>query len=124
MITIKNLSHDFVIGKKGRQTIIPVLRDISLTVEKGEIVTTVGRSGSGKSTLLNLVSGFIHPKEGEIWISGEKVSDLNETKFADIPLILPIICIVICYGVTIISGFRPAQRATKVDVLKAMRREV
>ncbi|WP_312475295.1 FtsX-like permease family protein [Neobacillus sp.] len=44
--------------------------------------------------------------------------------FSDIPLILPLICIVICFGVTIISGFRPAQRATKVDVLKAMRREV
>ncbi|MCL6574095.1 MAG: ABC transporter ATP-binding protein [Bacillus sp. (in: Bacteria)] len=86
MITIENLSHDFVIGKKGRQTIIPVLRDISLTVEKGEIVTIVGRSGSGKSTLLNLVSGFIHPKEGEIWISGQKVSGLNETKFADFRL--------------------------------------
>ncbi|MEH7438346.1 ABC transporter ATP-binding protein [Neobacillus drentensis] len=83
MITIKNLSHDFVIGKKGRQIIIPVLRDISFTVEKGEILTIVGRSGSGKSTLLNLVSGFIHPKEGEIWIDGEKVSNLNETKFAD-----------------------------------------
>ncbi|WHY88363.1 ABC transporter ATP-binding protein [Neobacillus novalis] len=83
MITIKKLSHDFVIGKKGRQTIIPVLRDISFSVEKGEIVTIVGRSGSGKSTLLNLVSGFIHPKEGEIWISGEKVSDMNEAKFAD-----------------------------------------
>lgn len=83
MITIKKLSHDFVIGKKGRQTIIPVLRDISFSVEKGEIVTIVGRSGSGKSTLLNLVSGFIHPKEGEIWISGERVSDLNEAKFAD-----------------------------------------
>lgn len=72
-----------MIGKKGRQTIIPVLRDISFSVEKGEIVTIVGRSGSGKSTLLNLISGFIHPKEGEIWISGEKVSDLNESKFAD-----------------------------------------
>lgn len=44
--------------------------------------------------------------------------------FSDIPLSLPIICVIICYGVTIISGFRPAQRATKVDVLKAMRREV
>ncbi|MDR7235642.1 ABC transporter permease [Neobacillus drentensis] len=50
-------------------------------------------------------------------------TDLNLI-FSDIPLILPIICIVICYGVTIISGLRPAQRATKVDVLKAMRREV
>ena len=83
MITIKNLSHEFTVGKKGRQTVIPVLRDISFEVEKGEIVTIVGRSGSGKSTLLNLVSGFIHPKEGEIWINGEKVSQMNETKFAD-----------------------------------------
>lgn len=44
--------------------------------------------------------------------------------FSDIPPSLPIICVLICYGVTILSGFRPAQRATKVDVLKAMRREV
>jgi acetoin utilization transport system ATP-binding protein len=83
MITVKGLSHDFEIGKKGRQTIIPVLRDISFKVDKGEIVTIVGRSGSGKSTLLNLISGFIHPKEGEIWINGENVSNLNEAKFAD-----------------------------------------
>ncbi|MED3562950.1 ABC transporter permease [Bacillus xiapuensis] len=44
--------------------------------------------------------------------------------FSDIPLILPIICVIICYVVTIISGYRPALRATKVDVLKAMRREI
>ncbi|MEH6995839.1 FtsX-like permease family protein [Neobacillus drentensis] len=44
--------------------------------------------------------------------------------FSDIPLSLPIICVAICYGVTILSGLRPAQRATKVDVLKAMRREI
>lgn len=44
--------------------------------------------------------------------------------FSEIPLILPLICVVICYGVTILSGMRPAQRATKVDVLKAMRREM
>lgn len=83
MIKIKDVSHDFVIGKKGRQTIIPVLRDISFSVEEGEIVTIVGRSGSGKSTLLNLISGFIHPKQGEIWIGGEKVSSLSESRFAD-----------------------------------------
>jgi acetoin utilization transport system ATP-binding protein len=83
MITVKNLSHDFEIGKKGRQTIIPVLRDITFKVDKGEIVTVVGRSGSGKSTLLNLISGFIHPKEGEIWVNGANVSKLSEAKFAD-----------------------------------------
>ncbi len=44
--------------------------------------------------------------------------------FSHIPWNLPLICIGICLGVTILSGMRPAQRATKVDVLKAMRREV
>jgi acetoin utilization transport system permease protein len=44
--------------------------------------------------------------------------------FSDIPPILPIISVSICYFVTILSGLRPAQRATKVDVLKAMRREL
>ncbi|RSD25447.1 ABC transporter permease [Mesobacillus subterraneus] len=44
--------------------------------------------------------------------------------FSHIPLSLPVISFVICYFVTILSGLRPAQRATKVDVLQAMRREV
>jgi acetoin utilization transport system permease protein len=44
--------------------------------------------------------------------------------FSYIPWSLPLICFVICYLVTILSGLRPAQRATKVDVLRAMRREV
>jgi acetoin utilization transport system ATP-binding protein len=83
MISIKNLSHDFEIGKKGKKTIIPVLRDVSFDVRKGEIVTIVGRSGSGKSTLLNLVSGFIKPKKGEIKINGIETSTMNESKFAD-----------------------------------------
>ncbi|RSD25448.1 ABC transporter ATP-binding protein [Mesobacillus subterraneus] len=83
MITIKHLSHEFEIGKKGSKSIIPVLKDVSLEVKKGEIVTIVGRSGSGKSTLLNLVSGFIRPKKGEISINGVQTSTLNESKFAD-----------------------------------------
>jgi acetoin utilization transport system ATP-binding protein len=83
MISIKGLSHDFEIGKKGSKTIISVLRNVSFEVGKGEIVTIVGRSGSGKSTLLNLVSGFIRPKTGEIFINGVPTSTLNESKFAD-----------------------------------------
>jgi acetoin utilization transport system permease protein len=52
----------------------------------------------------------------------EQVPD--ELKFSHIPLSLPLICIIICYIVTILSGLRPAKRATKVDVLRALRREV
>ncbi|RHW38101.1 ABC transporter permease [Neobacillus notoginsengisoli] len=44
--------------------------------------------------------------------------------FSSIPWTLPVISFVICYVVTILSGLRPAQRATKVDVLSALRREV
>jgi acetoin utilization transport system ATP-binding protein len=83
MITIKDLSHEFEIGKKGNKTIIPVLKNVSFEVNEGEIVTIVGRSGSGKSTLLNLVSGFIRPKKGEIIINGVAISTMNESKFAD-----------------------------------------
>jgi len=86
MIQIINVSHDFEVGKKGKQATIPVLKNITFAVKKGEIVTLVGRSGSGKSTLLNLISGFIRPKEGDIWIDGTKVTDLNEMKFADFRL--------------------------------------
>ena len=45
-------------------------------------------------------------------------------KFSSIPWTLPVISFVICYIVTILSGLRPAQRATRVDVLSALRREV
>lgn len=83
MIKVDHVCHDFEIGKKGSRTIIPVLNDISFTVNKGEIVTIIGRSGSGKSTLLNLISGFIRPKIGGITINSIKVTDLNESKFAD-----------------------------------------
>lgn len=86
MIEVRELSHSFEIGKKEKKTVIPVLENVSFSVEKGEIVTIVGRSGSGKSTLLNIISGFIKPKQGEVWIHGEKVSDFNEGKFADFRL--------------------------------------
>ncbi|MCA1813834.1 MAG: ABC transporter ATP-binding protein [Halobacteriales archaeon] len=49
------------------------LRDVSLRVMPGEIVTILGPSGCGKSTLLNLVAGFEPPEEGEVLIDGQPV---------------------------------------------------
>ncbi|WP_100012269.1 ABC transporter ATP-binding protein [Lentibacillus sediminis] len=86
MIQVNGLSHDFVLGKKNQRTTLSVLKDISLQVDKGEIVTVVGKSGSGKSTLLNLISGFIRPTKGDIWIDGNHVSDFSEAAFADLRL--------------------------------------
>lgn len=86
MIHIKNLSHSFFIGKKGKEEEISVLKHVSLDVEKGEIAAIVGRSGSGKSTLLNLISGYMKPSAGEIIIGGQKVTDLNEKQWAEFRL--------------------------------------
>ncbi|WP_409291515.1 ABC transporter ATP-binding protein [Peribacillus sp. SCS-37] len=82
MIKISNLSHEFRVGKKGRETRIEVLKDVSLNVEKGEILTIAGRSGSGKSTLLNLISGFIKPRTGDIFINGTNVGVMTEAESA------------------------------------------
>ncbi|RJE86128.1 ABC transporter ATP-binding protein [Paenibacillus sp. 1011MAR3C5] len=86
MIELANVSHQFIIGKKGKERIVPVLQDINLKVAKGEIVAIVGRSGSGKSTLLNLMSGYIRPSSGEIKVSGKDVTKLNEGEWADFRL--------------------------------------
>ncbi|RKQ33295.1 ABC transporter ATP-binding protein [Oceanobacillus halophilus] len=86
MLDIKQLHHEFILGKKKQQTRISVLKDISFQVKKGEVVTLVGKSGSGKSTLLNLISGFIHPTRGEIWINGSEVSTFTEKQFANFRL--------------------------------------
>ncbi|WP_226580673.1 ABC transporter ATP-binding protein [Halobacillus litoralis] len=83
MIEVKDLSHSFYVGKKNKQQEVPVLKDIQLSIKKGEIVSIVGRSGSGKSTLLNLMSGYIKPTEGELFIKGEQVTHYKESDWAD-----------------------------------------
>ncbi|WFA04210.1 ABC transporter ATP-binding protein [Bacillus sp. HSf4] len=86
MIDIQHIHHSFKIGKKGRESEIKVLKDVSLTVQKGEIACIVGRSGSGKSTLLNLISGYIAPTKGKIAIGGTDVTGFNEKEWAEFRL--------------------------------------
>jgi len=50
------------------------LRDVDLTVAKGEFVTLIGHSGCGKSTLLNLVAGLLRPTSGHIIAAGREVA--------------------------------------------------
>ncbi len=52
---------------------IHALKGISLTVEKGEIVTLIGANGAGKSTTLKTISGLIHPRQGSIQLEGERI---------------------------------------------------
>jgi branched-chain amino acid transport system ATP-binding protein len=55
---------------------VPVLRDISLSVAKGEIVLVLGPNGAGKSTLMRSVCGFIKPTSGEVRLDGVPVTGL------------------------------------------------
>lgn len=56
----------------------PVLKDVSLTVQPGEMIGLVGHSGAGKSTLINLVSRFYDPNQGAISLDGFNLRDLKQ----------------------------------------------
>jgi putative ABC transport system ATP-binding protein len=55
-----------------------VLRDVSITIGRGEIAVLVGRSGSGKSTLLNVIAGIDHPTAGAVVVNGTDLTALDE----------------------------------------------
>jgi ABC-2 type transport system ATP-binding protein len=55
----------------------PVIRDLSMQVNSGDILCLLGPSGSGKTTLIRLILGAIAPDHGEIFINGRKVPDLG-----------------------------------------------
>jgi putative ABC transport system ATP-binding protein len=62
--------------------VIPVLVDVSLTVEAGEFVIISGSSGSGKTTLLTVLSGLDHPTSGQVFIDGRDITDASEADLA------------------------------------------
>ncbi len=55
---------------------IHALKGISLTVDRGEIVTLIGANGAGKSTTIRTISGLVHPRHGEIYLEGERIDGL------------------------------------------------
>ncbi len=59
---------------------VAALRDVSLAVRRGELMTLLGPSGCGKTTLLNLVAGFFSPDGGRILIDGELVNNVPTYK--------------------------------------------
>ena len=58
------------------------LKNVSLTIQKGQLVAVTGKSGSGKSTLLNIIAGIDKPTEGKVSINGIRVDKLSESELA------------------------------------------
>jgi len=58
----------------------PVLRNISLTIARGEFVSIMGPSGSGKSTLLYILSGLDMPTKGRVLLNGRNISGMDDAK--------------------------------------------
>jgi len=46
---------------------VTAIKDISFDILEGEVRAIIGPNGAGKSSMLNVISGFYHPQEGEIW---------------------------------------------------------
>ncbi len=64
------------------ETTLHVLRGVSLSLKRGEMVAVTGASGVGKSTLLHLLGGLDRPTSGEIRINGDSLAGKSETELA------------------------------------------
>jgi putative ABC transport system ATP-binding protein len=80
IIETTNISRRYVMGEE----VIDALKDISITVKKGEYVAFMGPSGSGKSTLMNIIGCLDTPSTGTYILNGNDVSEMSENELAEI----------------------------------------
>ena len=58
------------------------IQDVSFNIYEGEIRAIIGPNGAGKSSMLNVINGFYHPQEGEVWFNGEKRPSMEPYQIA------------------------------------------
>jgi putative ABC transport system ATP-binding protein len=82
IVSVQNVSKDYMLGK----TVVPALRDVTLSVERGEFLSIAGPSGSGKTTLLNLIGCVDTPTSGAVVVNGQDTTRLSERALTDLRL--------------------------------------
>lgn len=80
VLSVQNVKKSF----PGAEGPVPVLRGVSLVLERGETLALTGESGSGKSTLLHLIGGLDRVDEGSITVGGREVTTMSDTERADL----------------------------------------
>jgi putative ABC transport system ATP-binding protein len=80
VILTHKLARDYEVGAE----VVHALRGVDLQVRRNEFTAIMGPSGSGKSTLMNLLGCLDTPTDGEYWLNGQKVSELNDDELAGI----------------------------------------
>ena len=78
MIEVRKLRKEYPVGDE----VVVALKEINLTVPKGQILCIFGQSGSGKSTLLNQLAGMEKPSKGGVRIGGQIISAMDEDALA------------------------------------------
>ena len=82
VLELRNICKDYIQEKM----VIPVLKNISFTMEEGEYVAVMGPSGSGKTTLMNIVGCLDQATSGTFWLDGQDMSACSENDLSDIRL--------------------------------------
>ena len=80
ILTLTDICKDYVQGKEP----VRVLKDVCLTVEKGDYIAIMGPSGSGKTTLMNLIGCLDVPTSGTYILEGEDLRDLSDDELAEV----------------------------------------
>ena len=80
ILNLQNIYKDYQQDK----LVVPVLKDVCLTVEEGEYVAIMGPSGSGKTTLMNIIGCLDKPTSGTYELAGEDVLKLKDKQLSDL----------------------------------------